>query len=163
MFQVCFCYPHRDAAFMTLPTRWHKHQCVSSVLANQNKNSVLTVMPQKAAVFFPNLCRNHCHNGMLITAESWVNRDKRGKCLTRGRRIALNVFELEINKKMNSSGKTCNEASVLWKWKIHDVEKNLEFISNGCRGSNKGLMVSWGEKSCDKNSSRIWKKKKIKN
>lgn len=43
-------------------------------LAKQDKNNILTVMPQKAAVFFPNLCRNHCHSGMLITAETWVNR-----------------------------------------------------------------------------------------
>ena len=60
-----------------------------SVLANQNKNRVLTVIPQKAAVFFPNLCRNHCHNGMLITAESWVNRGKGGKCVTHVGRESL--------------------------------------------------------------------------
>lgn len=40
------------------------------------------MIPQKAAVFFPNLCRNHCHKGMLITAETWktllerLNEDK---------------------------------------------------------------------------------------
>lgn len=28
-------------------------------------------MPQKAAVFFPNFCRNHCHRGMLTTADTW--------------------------------------------------------------------------------------------
>lgn len=52
----------------------------------QNENRSLTVIPQKAAVFFPNRCRNHCHSGMLITAETWVNKCKqsfRDACMKR--------------------------------------------------------------------------------
>lgn len=87
-------------AFLTLPTRWHKHQSAASdvgfsaALADQNKNSILTVIPQKAAVFFPNLCRNHCHNGMLITAETWVNMCKQKICDAQGKRSIWNVVQV---------------------------------------------------------------------
>lgn len=64
-----------------------------AALADQNKNSTLTVIPQKAAVFLPNLCRNHCHSGMLITAETWVNMCKQKMCDAYVRRIILNVIQ----------------------------------------------------------------------
>lgn len=39
----------------------------------------VTVMPQNAAVFFPNLCRNHCQKGMLTAADIWRVGDR--ECL----------------------------------------------------------------------------------
>lgn len=56
-----------------------KQKCSQSAgkKTNTQTSSALTVIPQKAAVFFPNLCRNHCHSGMLMTAETWVNTSKK--------------------------------------------------------------------------------------
>lgn len=73
---MCACGRDNDASFPASSTRWHTHQSVALKWANRNNNSALTVIPQKAAVFFPNLCRNHCHSGMLITAETYVNKQK---------------------------------------------------------------------------------------
>lgn len=41
---------------------------------NSAPSQTLTVMPQKAAVFLPNLSKNHCHRGMLTTADTCEER-----------------------------------------------------------------------------------------